>query len=82
MGAEGWGLFQPGVSVPRIMIRVRSSPLTHDCLCRIQQSPLPTHPRCPPPPPYPPQPGILHRDLSEEEVDMVSMLQGMDKVWL
>lgn len=38
------------------------------------------HPRCPPP--YPPQPGILHRDFSEEEVDMLSVLQSVDKVWL
>ena len=29
-----------------------------------------------------PQPGILHRDFSEEEVDMVSVLQSVDKVWL
>lgn len=41
-------------------------------------------PRYPPllPAPYPPQPRILHRDFSEEEVDVVAMLESVDEVRL
>ena len=76
-GYSKLGPQSPGDCV--VEIRARSSPL-NDWLLTIQQSPLATHPWCPLP--YPPQPGVLHRDFSEEEVDMVSMLQSVDKVWL
>lgn len=62
-----------------VEITARLTPLTGSSESS-RKNPLATHPWCPPP--YPPQPSILHRDLSEEEVDVVSMLQSMDKVWL
>lgn len=79
-GGRGLGLLQLGgqsLGDCTVEIRLRSCPLTLPS--QDPAEPSATHPRCPP---YPPQPGVLHGDLSEEEVDMVSMLQGMDEVWL
>lgn len=67
-----WG----GVKIPRNLF----SKLGPRTFLRTQKNCPAIHPWYPAP--YPPQAGVLHRDFSEEEVDMVSMLQSIDKVWL
>lgn len=81
-GRRAGGCFEVGAQGPgncTVEIRARDGPLN------ASQGPsrtLPLPAPAPAPPPYPPQPGILHRHLSEEEVDMVTMLEGMDEVRL
>lgn len=79
VGAEGWGLLQGGGSGSRgLRCGDQGQGWSPDCPPRTQL------PRYPPllPAPYPPQPRILHRDFSEEEVHVVAMLEGVDEVRL
>lgn len=79
-GQKAGGYSKVGAQGPgdcAVEIRARDGPPT------APQGPSRTL-RYPPllPAPYPPQPRILHRDFSEEEVDVVAMLEGVDEVRL